>query len=496
MSVKPTVLTIAASDSAGMAGVAADIRSQTALGVHCAVAVTANTAQDNNRVIQVNPVDLAALDTQLQATETASLQCIKVGLVPSAGHLKVIKTFVEPRATPLIYDPVLSSSSGTDFADKNVIDMMLREFLPHCTLITPNHNEAERLTGISSASSSGQIEVARRLLQMGARAVLIKGGHSDNGDCWDYFCSPQQSFWLGSPRIAAVNCRGTGCALSSAIAAAIARGYALADAVVIGKMAINQGLRQGYASGFGAGPVAISHFPDASQDLPVLTEAPMLPCSPFPACDEKPLGLYPIVDRANWLERLLPAGITTIQLRIKDLHEPGLRREIARAIALARRYDCRLFINDHWRLAIELGAYGVHLGQEDLNSADIHAIQRAGLRLGISTHCHYEMARAQGYRPSYLACGPIYPTTTKQMPWTPQGLPGLRYWQRMHTTPLVAIGGIDEVRLPGVARTGVSGIAMITAITKADNPEQTAAAFQKIINMTREEMVVNNHYPT
>ena len=227
------------------------------------------------------------------------------------------------------------------------------------------------------------------------------------------------------------------------------------------------------------GPVAISHFPNRQEDLPLLTARAGIDINPprFPPCAETPLGLYPVVDRADWLKRLLPQGVTTAQLRIKDLSGDALRQELARGIALARQYNCRLFINDYWRLAIELDAYGVHLGQEDLDGADIDAIRAAGLRLGISSHCHCEVARAIACAPSYIACGPIYHTTTKDMPWIPQGLNGLNYWLETLDYPLVAIGGINRERLPEVAATGVNSVAMITAITLADAPEQTTRNF-------------------
>ena len=123
----------------------------------------------------------------------------------------------------------------------------------------------------------------------------------------------------------------------------------------------------------------------------------------------------------------------------------------------------------------------MHLGQEDLDTADIAEIRAAGLRLGTSTHCHYEVARAHALKPSYMACGPVYETTTKDMPWVPHGLEGLKYWQQVLEYPLVAIGGINRERIAGVAATGVSGVAMITAITLADDPEQTAQDFMRLI---------------
>ncbi len=126
--------------------------------------------------------------------------------------------------------------------------------------------------------------------------------------------------------------------------------------------------------------------------------------TPFPATSHK-LGLYPVVDSVEWIARLLDAGVTTIQLRIKDLPDEQVEEDIAAAIALGKRYNARLFINDYWQLAIKHDAYGVHLGQEDLETTDLAAIHRAGLRLGVSTHDDTELARAIAVKPSYIALG-------------------------------------------------------------------------------------------
>lgn len=133
------------------------------------------------------------------------------------------------------------------------------------------------------------------------------------------------------------------------------------------------------------------------------------------------LGLYPVVDSVAWIERLLEAGVRTIQLRIKDKRDEEVEADVIAAIALGRRYDARLFINDYWRLAIKHRAYGVHLGQEDLETTDLKAIQAAGLRLGVSTHDDMEIDIALAAKPSYIALGHVFPTQTKQMPSAPQG---------------------------------------------------------------------------
>ena len=194
-----------------------------------------------------------------------------------------------------------------------------------------------------------------------------------------------------------------------------------------------------------------------------------LPDTPFPETEQY-LGLYPVVDSVEWIERLLSAGVSTIQLRIKDKADDEVRADIQKAIALGKQYDARLFINDYWRLAVEFGAYGVHLGQEDLETTNLLAIHQAGLRLGVSTHDERELAIARSVRPSYIAMGHIFPTETKEMPSSPQGLETLK--KMVAATPeypTVAIGGISIDKVPAVLATGVGSIALVSAITKAED---------------------------
>ncbi|WP_318391033.1 thiamine phosphate synthase [Enterobacter sp.] len=180
------------------------------------------------------------------------------------------------------------------------------------------------------------------------------------------------------------------------------------------------------------------------------------------------LGLYPVVDSVAWIARLLEAGVRTLQLRIKDRRDDEVEADVIAAIALGRRYNARLFINDYWQLAIKHGAYGVHLGQEDLQDTDLQAIRDAGLRLGVSTHDDMEIDIALAAKPSYIALGHVFPTQTKQMPSAPQGLQQLaRHITRLEDYPTVAIGGISLERAPAVLDTGVGSIAVVSAITQA-----------------------------
>jgi thiamine-phosphate pyrophosphorylase len=181
---------------------------------------------------------------------------------------------------------------------------------------------------------------------------------------------------------------------------------------------------------------------------------------------------YLIVDSAGWIKRLAPLGVRLVQLRIKDLDEPGLRAEIRSAKALCARHRCQLIINDYWRLAIEEGCDFVHLGQEDLQAADLSRIRAAGLRLGLSTHDDVELETALAVKPDYIALGPIYPTILKQMKWAPQGLERIGEWKRrVATTPLVAIGGLNPGRLESVFAAGADSGAVVTDITLNADPE-------------------------
>ncbi|HCT3874644.1 TPA: thiamine phosphate synthase [Klebsiella michiganensis] len=193
------------------------------------------------------------------------------------------------------------------------------------------------------------------------------------------------------------------------------------------------------------------------------------------------LGLYPVVDSVTWIERLLAAGVRTLQLRIKDKRDSEVEEHVVAAIALGRKYDARLFINDYWRLAIKHQAYGVHLGQEDLETTDLSAIRNAGLRLGVSTHDDMEIDIALAARPSYIALGHVFPTQTKQMPSAPQGLDQLaQHIQRLGVYPTVAIGGISLERAPAVLATGVGSVAVVSAITQAADWRQATARLLEI----------------
>ena len=189
---------------------------------------------------------------------------------------------------------------------------------------------------------------------------------------------------------------------------------------------------------------------------------------------------YPVFDSADWVTRAVPLGVRLVQLRIKERQDDDLRAEIQTALACCRQHGAALVINDHWQLAIELGADWLHLGQEDLDTADIAAIRRAGLKLGVSTHDHTELDRALALAPEYIALGPVYPTILKKMKWTEQGLDRLTEWKGLvGDIPLCAIGGMSVERAAGAYAAGADMVAAVTDITLNADPDTRIRAWLK-----------------
>lgn len=191
-----------------------------------------------------------------------------------------------------------------------------------------------------------------------------------------------------------------------------------------------------------------------------------------------PSRIYPVVDTADWVARLGQAGASLIQLRLKDMTTDDLRREIRAGIGHARQHGVCLVVNDYWRIAIEEGVDYIHLGQEDLDTADLTAIRAAGIRLGVSTHSDAELERALSVVPDYVALGPVWPTRLKKMPWGPQGTAKLNSWkQRIGSIPLVAIGGVTLERAPLCLSAGADCVAAVSDFIRMPDPEGQVKAW-------------------
>ncbi|MFM1854772.1 MAG: hypothetical protein RLZ83_81 [Pseudomonadota bacterium] len=254
----------------------------------------------------------------------------------------------------------------------------------------------------------------------------------------------------------------------AAIAAARSLGFIEADAAVVARAWQAQADR--------TGDIDATRWPDEPGDFGL---APWPRDDAFAPCPRS-LGLYAVLPDADSVARLAQAGVPTLQLRFKSPEATRVQAQVRAAVAAVRGTPARLFINDHWREAIEAGAYGVHLGQEDLDTADLGAIRSAGMRLGLSTHGYAEMLRADALSPSYIAMGAVYATTLKDMPTAPQGPSRLAVYARLlRDHSLVAIGGIDESRFAQVLPSGVGSVAVVRAIVGAPDPAAAARQLMK-----------------
>ncbi|KAG5192649.1 thiamine monophosphate synthase [Tribonema minus] len=486
MSAPPAIAwTIAGSDSGGGAGIQADLLAMHNLGAHGCSVITAMTAQNSKGVTKVEYASCEMIKASLEALACdLPAGAIKLGMLGTEEVMAEVASFLGTYEGPVVCDPVMISTSGSSLMDPAAKAKLTAAIFPRSTIITPNKLEAEALLGRELRSARDVERAARDLLSTGVRSVLIKGGHHDESGALaqDFWTDGERALWLSSPRARHADTHGTGCTLSAAIAACLAQGYDACDAVTIGKAYVTAGIGAARRLGAGPGPVAHTGWPAQHAAMPWLTETaeqghdrPELP-----PC-HRDWGLYPVVDSAEWVGRLVGMGVRDVQLRVKGMSGGALEGEIARAQELSAAAGARLWVNDFWREAVACGAYGVHMGQEDLQEQGPFevgfALAAAGTRLGISTHSYAELARALAVRPSYISLGPVFATASKDVQFAPRGAEEVRRWRNLIPphVPLIAIGGITLERAPGVLAAGAEGIAVIAAVTKAPDVASAVA---------------------
>ncbi len=477
-----SVWTIAGHDPLGAAGIQADLRAAEGMGVPLRSIIATFTAQNNQRLGFAAAVPESWLRSQwelLKEEETPG--AIKLGYMPHADTLRQVGSLLQELSdVPVIADPVLGPSAidGTTHLSAEWRNAFREFIVPHLTLLTPNLPESEWLLGRTLQGEADSVSAAAELRSWGVPAVLIKGGHGDGEELFDFFDDGSRSFYLRASKQRG-RFRGTGCALSSAIAAGLARGENLREATVTAHAYL-----QGAIAEASAKTCSILSFERAVQQLsPLSYRSAAFDLQPFAAASPERLRFYPVVPNLLWLKRLLSSGIKSIQLRIKDQDRNSLYRDIAEAIALCRAAAVDLYINDYWDIALELGAFGVHLGQEDLDclsSADLNRLQahKQQLRLGLSTHSLEEAARALALAPSYIALGPIFPTSCKSMNFGPQGINRIADWRKYcGSTPLVAIGGLKLEHARAVRAAGADGVALVSDVIQNAEPESRIQAW-------------------
>ncbi|WP_409188042.1 bifunctional hydroxymethylpyrimidine kinase/phosphomethylpyrimidine kinase [Bradyrhizobium sp. RDM4] len=259
----PVALTIAGSDSSGGAGIQADLKTFAALGVYGASAITALTAQNTNGVTGIHAVPAEFVTAQIDAVfADLDVGAAKIGMVAQALSIDAIAAALSRWAPRnVVLDPVMVATSGDRLLSPQAVEALRNKLVPLASVITPNLPEAAALLDEPVARSEAEIErQGRRLLALGARAVLIKGGHGEGAESIDYLVSAESTIALAAPRIATKNTHGTGCSLSSAIAAGLAKGDTLEQAVRNAKAWISAAIAAAdrFSVGHGHGPV--HHF--------------------------------------------------------------------------------------------------------------------------------------------------------------------------------------------------------------------------------------------
>ncbi len=507
------VISISALDNFGASGLAADVRIGAHIGVHVFPVITAITVQNNELFYLSDAVDPSLLIRQLEVTlegcENTPVRALKIGLLPDNPEtIKELARYLKTWPGLKVLDTPFMSSSLVPMLSEESIAALADYLAPVVDIMTPNLAEAERLGRHFDQQLKGEVPAlaAHLLKKMDIKWVVIKGceeairSPDTERKAIDYLAGQGGCYWLESPH-QPKDMRGTGCQFALAIAAHYALGHEIADAVVLAKTSINhaistsQRLGSKHVSFFSRSekhPGITSSAPpdkiaqsDTSSDTLVGGHYSFDQINPqnFPVAyysrhpkftfpEEEHIGLYAIAPDITWFEKFARAGIKFIQLRLKNMTGDEVERATLQALSLSRQHKVTFYLNDFWKLAIKHQIYGVHLGQEDLLTADLEAIANAGVRLGISTHCFLEAAVAKSITPSYYALGPIFPTTCKSMAFGPQGPKKISQWKQILQRPIVAIGGITRQNAPEIAAAGADGLALISDLTTATNFNQ------------------------
>jgi len=478
------VLTIAGSDPCGGAGVQADLRAFGALGVAGLSAITALTVQNSQGVTAVHPVEAEVLAAQIAAVLSDSpVGAVKIGMLGGAAQVEAVAGALQQFRPPhLVLDPVLASTGGVPLLDENGIAALLEKLLPLCELVTPNLEECRRLTGLQVAGPDAAREAALRLRSLGAGSVLIKGGHLPQAPS-DLLLDADGAFHLlAGERVDTPHTHGTGCLLSAAIAAELARGRPLLEAATSAKQLVSLALQHPVVIGRGRG------YPDPGSAWerrhPAGTDPRRQDAgAPRSHADRLALlqGLYvltapelrPDRDALAVAHAALAGGAKIIQLRDKGSSTPALVEMARQLNALAREHHALFIVNDRVEVALAAQADGVHLGPDDLPPADARRLLGPDAIIGVSVSDVAE-ARAAAPYASYLGVGAIFGSTTKSDAGPPVGVERIAQIKAAFPNhPIVAIGGISQDNIGAVARAGAAAAAVISAVVCA--PDMQAA---------------------
>ncbi|MFZ8932433.1 MAG: thiamine phosphate synthase [Bacteriovoracaceae bacterium] len=468
----PRVLLIGGSDSSSGAGIQTDLKFINSLDCEGLFAITALTAQSHQKVFDKGEVSNKLFEQQLRTAleQLGPNGVIKTGMFCSLDKLKKFYQLIKDSEYQLVCDPVFRSSSGHELLDPAGVQFFKDFILPRVNILTPNIPEAEVLCGFPIKTKQDMEKAIAYLKNHGPKVIYLKGGHfeTDDEDIYDLFFANEKTYWVGARRYPFKSPRGTGCALASSIAAGLALGLGEEDAIILAKTLLQKSIRKSRKDQNFRVLKSQSFLEDLNSEDAVWLGKESYAFAPLKFSTSGP-HLYPIVERADMILKL--GTVSMVQLRVKDLSGSELEEEIINAIKICEQKKIKLFVNDFWELAIKHKAYGIHLGQQDLETADLKRIESSGLYLGVSSHSYFEAAKIVRLRPSYVALGPIFHTALKAMEFTPQGVKSLRVWKRLFDCPIVAIGGINLERVTQVLEGGADIISVVRDITLHPSPQ-------------------------
>lgn len=470
-----TVLTIAGSDPSGGAGVQGDLRTFSAFGAAGLSVITALTVQNSLGVKAVHPVSADVLAAQIDAVlEDTRPDAVKIGMLGGAGQVLTVAVALRRfRPQNIVLDPIFASSGGVSLLDAAGRQLLVTELIPLCDLVTPNLGEAALLTELPVHDPQTMQAAAQRLLEMGARAVLVKGGHLP-GAPQDLLMRGDGSFAeYPGQRVPTEHAHGTGCLLSSAIAAGLACGEELSRAVRRAKTVVTEALAHPIILGKGRG------YPDVAEAMPAARAVSGRSHAGRMALFH---GLYVLTDPKLRPDRsaeqvvtaALAGGARIIQLRDKALPTPEI-------VALARRLRQRVhaagglfIVNDRVDIALASEADGVHLGPDDLSAAEARRLLGLDKLVGVSTGTVEEAEAAAPYA-SYFGVGAVFGTSTKSDAGDPIGTKRIREIKAAFPhIPIVAIGGITADNIAEVSQAGAEAAAVVSAVVGAADMETAA----------------------
>ena len=494
-----TALTIAGSDPSGGAGLQADLKTFSALGVYGATAITAVTVQNTQGVRYVHKLPPQVVYDQIIAVmDDIHVNAVKIGMVNDAETLDaVVRALTERKPKFLVVDPVMVSTSGCALMQADALAIMKERLLPMADLVTPNLPEAWTLAGTDTSVS----DAAQAILRLGVKALLIKGGHAEGKTKTDYLyinnVNGVKRVEFTAETVDTVNTHGTGCTLSSSIAAFAARGLELEEAVRQAKSYLTGALKAGAGVHVGSGHGPVCHFfKQTSRQADKQTsdwQQGISPCLLF--TDRLPadaVGLQFIThftDRYSYFDSAMMAlegGCRWIQLRMKDAEEAEIERVARRILPECRRKGAVFIIDDHVELALRVGADGVHLGKNDMPVDEARRLAGGNFIIGGTANTFEDVQRLAAQGADYIGCGPFRFTTTKKNLAPMLGIEGYNLilsQMKEHgiTLPLVAIGGITSDDIPQLMAAGVSGIALSGSILRAENPvEEMKKVIEKL----------------